>query len=139
MYSNTNQPTNEALRVRTDYSTAQNRQIRPTYPMMPDLPTGRPTGPSPIPIPQVPTTPTVPPNGQAPQTLESTLYTPGYLRTLIGRNIRVEFLIGTNAPLIDRTGVLLGVGASYILIRPTDTDDVMLCDIYSIKFVTVFY
>ena len=66
-----------------------------------------------------------------------TQYTQGYLRTQIGNKVRVEFLIGTNM-LVDRTGILLDVGISYIIINPTETDDHMLCDIYSIKFVTIF-
>lgn len=75
----------------------------------------------------------------APETVESTNYVAGYLKTQIGRNVRVEFLVGTNAPLVDRIGTLVGVGASFILIRPTDTDDITLCDLYSIKFVTFYY
>lgn len=75
---------------------------------------------------------------QMPTTVESTLFTPGFLRTQIGRRVRVEFLIGTNN-LTDRTGTLVAVGASYILIRPLESDDLMMCDIYSIKFVTIIY
>lgn len=100
------------------------------------LPSGVPTGPSLTPLGPGMAMPS-PVAEQAPQTVQSPMYTPGFLRTQIGRRIRVEFLIGTNAPLIDRTGTLLAVGASYILIRPVDSDDIMLCDIYSIKFVTV--
>ena len=40
-------------------------------------------------------------------------------------------------PLVDRTGTLLAVGASYILLRLIESDDIMMCDIYSIKFVTI--
>lgn len=103
---------------------------------MPSFPTGAPTGPSasplmPSPAPEVIEEPTVP------TTLDSTLFTPGYLRTQIGKRMRVEFLIGTNGPMVDRTGTLVGVGTSYILLQPIETDDVMLCDIYSIKFVTI--
>lgn len=100
------------------------------------------TGNLPVPIrpsreltPQIPA---APPGEQAPQTVQSVLYTPGYLKTQIGRTVRVEFLIGTNG-LNDRIGTLLGVGASYILIRPIRTNDILLCDIYSIKFVTIYY
>lgn len=64
-------------------------------------------------------------------------FTQGYLRTQIGKKVRIEFLIGTNSTT-DRIGTLIGVGISYVLIRPTETDDIMLCDIYSIKFVTIF-
>lgn len=106
----------------------------------PSLPTGIPAGGAGSAA--VPTGPI--PGGvtshasQVPVTVENTLFTPGFLRTQIGRRIRVEFLIGTNL-LTDRTGTLLGVGASYILLRPIDSDDIMMCDIYSIKFATIIF
>lgn len=113
--------------------------ISPVSPMnLPiGLPTGIPTGPSVGP--QLPTDGMNIPMGgvQIPQTVQSPMYTPGFLSTQIGRKMRVEFLIGTNGPLVDRTGTLIGVGASYILLQPIETDDVLLCDIYSIKFVTI--
>lgn len=108
----------------------------------PVLPTGVPTGPSTgsvtgvVPAAQIQGgTPST--AGQSPLTTQNIMYTPGFLSTQIGRLMRVEFLIGTNGPLIDRVGTLVGVGASYILLRPSGTDDVLLCDIYSIKFVTI--
>lgn len=64
-------------------------------------------------------------------------YTQGYLRTQIGKRMRVTFLIGTNI-IQDRTGVLLNVGISYIVLRETETNAKVLCDIYSIKFVNIF-
>lgn len=73
---------------------------------------------------------------QTPSTLQNTFFTPGFLRTQIGRRVRVEFLLGTNL-LTDRTGTLVAVGASYIVLRLVDSDDIMMCDIYSIKFVTI--
>ncbi|MGI6668259.1 MAG: hypothetical protein ACOX4M_02110 [Acetivibrionales bacterium] len=111
---------------------------------LPTLPTGVPLG-TPVagavptaPITGVPAAP-VAPQGQAmqiPATLESTLFTAGFLRTQIGRRVRVEFLLGTNL-LTDRTGTLVAVGASYIVLRPPDSDDLVMCDIYSIRFVTI--
>lgn len=111
-------------------------------------PTGLPLGPQYAPIPGVPPTgmiptappvPAVPPTAAAPtpQTVVSTYYTAGFLRTQIGRRIRVEFLIGTNA-ITDRSGVLIGVGASYILLRSEQTGEIIMCDLYSIKFVTIY-
>ncbi|HHW00026.1 MAG TPA: hypothetical protein GXX36_10745 [Clostridiaceae bacterium] len=106
-----------------------------------EMPTGMPTGPSPIPLSSV--VQSQAPQMQAPsaqptpQTLTSTMYIPGFLRTQIGRLVRVEFLIGSNGPLVDRTGILLGVGVSYILLRPVNSDDIMLCDLFSIKFVEI--
>lgn len=76
------------------------------------------------------------PPASGPKTvITGTDYTQGYLRTQIGSNVRVEFLIGTNL-LMDRMGQLMDVGFSYIVIKPSGTDDRELCDIYSIKFVT---
>ncbi len=74
---------------------------------------------------------------QPPQTLQSTMYIPGYLKTQIGKRVRVEFLIGTTT-MTDRVGTLVGVGASYILLRLEASDDIILCDIYSIKFITFY-
>ena len=64
-------------------------------------------------------------------------YTQGYLKTQIGKRVRVTFLIGTNL-IQDRTGTLLQVGISYIILRETDTNSKVLCDIYSIKFVNIY-
>ena len=64
-------------------------------------------------------------------------YTQGYLKSQIGSKIKVEFLIGTNM-LVDREGTLVDVGISYIIIIETETDDLLLCDIYSIKFVRFY-
>jgi hypothetical protein len=52
--------------------------------------------------------------------------------------MRVEFLIGTSGALVDRIGVLMEVGASYIVIQPFQTDDLLMCDLYSIRFVTIY-
>jgi hypothetical protein len=65
-------------------------------------------------------------------------YTQGYLKQQIGKYMKIEFLIGTNM-LIDREGTLVDVGISYIIIREPETDDLLLCDIYSVKFVKIFY
>lgn len=64
-------------------------------------------------------------------------YTQGYLKTQIGKRIRVTFLLGTNT-IQDRTGVLKDVGISYIVLREEETNSDVLCDIYSIKFVNIF-
>ena len=112
--------------------------LTPSQQVMPALPTGMPAGApfgSAMPAGSA-ATGVANHSSQVPVTVESTLFTPGFLRTQIGRRIRVEFLLGTNL-LTDRTGTLVAVGASYILIRPIDSDDLMLCDIYSIKFVTI--
>ena len=84
------------------------------------------------------TAPIVPWNQPMPVTTESLQYMNGFMRTQIGRNVTVQFLIGTNT-LVDRTGTLLAVGANYILINELETDDILLCDFYSIKFMKFYY
>ncbi|WP_084156554.1 hypothetical protein [Clostridium akagii] len=64
-------------------------------------------------------------------------YTQGFLKTMIGRRVRVTFLIGTDS-LTDRTGILQEVGISFIVLRDTNSNLNTLCDIYSIKFVVIF-
>ena len=72
----------------------------------------------------------------APEVLKNSIYTPGFLRQYIGKLIRVEFLIGSNY-LVDRLGILEDVGASYIVLRAVESNNLIYCDIYSIKFVTI--
>lgn len=64
-------------------------------------------------------------------------YTQGYLRTIIGKRVAVTFLLGTSS-LTDRSGILTQVGISYIILRQTQTNTDVLCDLYSIKFVNIF-
>lgn len=82
-----------------------------------------------------PITPTTQP---APISGESLQYLNGFLRTQIGRAVKIDFLIGTNT-LVDRTGILLGVGANFVLINETETDDLVACDFYNIKFIKFYY
>lgn len=99
-----------------------------------------------IPTPVIPVTPVIPttPMPESPFEIQpgapavlDTQYTQGYLRTLIGKRMRVTFLLGTNI-IQDREGVLEEVGISYITLRETQTNNLTMCDIYSIKFVVVF-
>lgn len=65
---------------------------------------------------------------------ESLQYLNGFLRTQLGRTVTVEYLVGANT-LVDRTGVLLAVGANYILINEIQTDDITGLCFYNIKFI----
>lgn len=64
-------------------------------------------------------------------------YTQGFLRSQIGRYVKIEFLVGTGM-ILDREGTLIDVGISYVVIKEAETDDNVMCDIYSIKFVTIY-
>ena len=63
-------------------------------------------------------------------------YIPGYLKTLIGRNIRAEFIIGTNQ-FVDKAGILREVGANYFVLEDYISHAMIMSDLYSVKFVTV--
>ena len=69
---------------------------------------------------------------------ESLQYMNGFLRTQVGRPVQVDFLDGTNS-IVTRSGILLAVGANFILINETETDDILACDFYNIKFVRFYY
>ena len=73
-------------------------------------------------------------NSELPEILTNSIYTPGYLRTQIGNLMKVEFLIGENVS--ERIGRLVKVGASYIVLQ-SDEKSETICDLYSIRFVTV--
>lgn len=90
---------------------------------------GRSNGPGPMPG-------TMPLDMQGPPAVTDRQYIPGYLASLIGRTIRAEFLVGTNS-FIDRTGVLREVGVNYFVLEDTLSRQLVMCDLYSVKFVTV--
>lgn len=90
----------------------------------------RPVSPSPTNNPDLKIAP-------IPPIVDNPLYNQGWLSTQLGKYIKIEFLIGTNM-WIDREGILKEVGISFIVIQETGTNDMVMCDIYSIKFVRVF-
>jgi len=65
------------------------------------------------------------------------LYNQGWLQKQIGKYVKADFLLGTNT-YQDRTGILQEVGISFIVLKEIGTNNLIMCDIYSIKFVTVF-
>lgn len=82
----------------------------------------------------MPITPTTEPPAMNVNNLQ---YLNAALRTQIGRKVTIDFLIGTNT-LVDKTGTLLAVGANYLIINEIETDDLLFCDFFTIKFVRVY-
>ncbi len=76
-------------------------------------------------------------NQPQPITTESLQYLNGFLRTQIGNRVKVEFLIGTNTYL-DKSGLLVAVGANYIILQEAMSDDFIVCDFFNIKFITIY-
>lgn len=87
---------------------------------------------------QQPSTPTpgMPPVMEGPPPVMNIDYIPGYLRSIIGKNVRAEFIIGSNQ-YTDRTGVLVDVGVNYFVLHDVNSGTHIMCDLYSVKFVTV--
>lgn len=86
----------------------------------------------------VPPNPLIPPGYQEVLDYTNVQYLNGFLRTQIGKYIRVQQLIGSNI-IEDRYGYLIGVGINYILMQELSTDNVLALDFYNIKFVYIYH
>lgn len=62
----------------------------------------------------------------------------GFLRTQIGRYMRIEQLVGSNT-IEDRFGFLVGVGTNFIILQEITTGNIMVIDIFSIRLTYVYY
>ncbi|MBR3786575.1 MAG: hypothetical protein IKJ77_09230 [Firmicutes bacterium] len=87
---------------------------------------------------QVPPNPLLPPGYQEMLSYENLQYMNGFLRTQIGKYLRVEQLV-TSSQIEDRFGYLVGVGLNYILLQQPGTGNISAVDYYSIKYVYVYY
>lgn len=63
-------------------------------------------------------------------------YIPYYLASNIGKNVRAEFIIGSSQ-YTDRVGRLIEVGINYFVLEDVNSRTHVMCDLYSVKFVTV--
>ena len=70
-----------------------------------------------------------------PESLTNPDFLPAYLRTIVGKWVRVDFLIGGG--IEQRVGILEEVGASYIILNVIEPATLLVCDMFSIKFITV--
>lgn len=73
---------------------------------------------------------------QGPPPVFDRYYIPGYLSDNIGKMVRAEFVIGTNQ-YIDKSGIIREVGVNYFVLRDTFFNVDVMCDLYSVKFVTL--
>lgn len=55
----------------------------------------------------------------------------------LGEFVVCEFLIGT-ASIVSRQGILYAVGMNYFILYEARTQTYVMCDIYSLKFVTFY-
>ncbi|GMQ56172.1 hypothetical protein AN1V17_05650 [Vallitalea sediminicola] len=71
-----------------------------------------------------------------PPVITNPSYLQGYLRTQIGKFMKVNFLLGTGT-FIDKDGILKEVGVDHIVLRDIKTGEDVVADLYSIKFVEI--
>ena len=62
---------------------------------------------------------------------------PGFLITQLNKLVRIEFLLGTQT-YTERTGILLDVGADFVILSEFGSSNKIVCDLQSIKFVSIF-
>lgn len=70
-----------------------------------------------------------------PETLTNMIFLPAYLSQFIGHWIRADFFIGDT--IEQRVGVLHEVGASYFILEAIEPQTLLVCDMFSVKFVTI--
>lgn len=63
-------------------------------------------------------------------------FIPYYLASNIGRAVRAEFIVGTSQ-YVDKAGVIKEVGINYFVLYDTNARADIMCDLYSVKFVTI--
>ena len=86
----------------------------------------------------VPSSPLVPPEYEQTIDYDSIQYMNGFLRTQIGRYMRVEQMIGSDSTE-DRYGFLVGVGNNYLLLQDISNGNVAIVDLYTIKYVYMYF
>ena len=70
-----------------------------------------------------------------PETLTNMSFLPAYLSQFIGHWIRADFFIGDT--IEQRVGVLHEVGAIYFILEAIEPQTLLVCDMFSVKFVTI--
>lgn len=76
-------------------------------------------------------------NGIIPETLTNPVFVQGYVKNHIGKLIKVESLIGNC--LEYKVGILLSVGADYIVIKLHKGCSSMIIPTASIKYITIVH
>lgn len=62
----------------------------------------------------------------------------GFLRTQIGRYMRVEQLMGSNI-VENRYGFLVGIGSNFIILQEITSGNIMVVDLFTIRLTYIYY
>jgi hypothetical protein len=111
------------------------QSVNPATPISPIANPATPLSPT---IPSTPMPPIYPPMQQGPPPVTLADYIPGYLASVIGRNIKAEFIVGASQ-YVEKSGRLIDVGVNYFVLQDINSHTNIMCDLYSVKFVTVLY
>lgn len=76
-------------------------------------------------------------NQPYPLSSQNIQYLNTFIRSQVGRRVHVEFLVGGS--IVEKDGYLMAVGANFILLNPIDSNDMIACDFYNIKFMRFYY
>ncbi len=87
---------------------------------------------------QVPFNPLSPPEYAEVLDYASVQYLNGFLRTQIGKYVKVTILLGS-VGTSDSYGFLVGVGTNYLILQELATGNIITLDFYSIKSVYCYY
>jgi len=77
-----------------------------------------------------------PPIWGTPQNNDNSSYLQEYLKSMLGRLVKIDFLIGSDN-LVCKEGILKEVGTDYIVLEMLQSNDLLVGDLYSIKFVQI--
>ena len=76
-------------------------------------------------------------NNIVPSSLKNSAFMPSFLSKHIGKLIRAESLIGDR--LETKTGILLNVGAGFMVLRQLRSNNTVICDLFAVKYITVVH
>lgn len=76
-------------------------------------------------------------NNNLPKSLKNTAFLPAFLSKNIGKLVKIESLIGGR--LEPRIGILITVGANFIVLRQMRSNNTMICDSTLIKYATIIH
>ena len=62
----------------------------------------------------------------------------GFMRTQMGRYMRIEQLMGSNN-IEQRFGFLVGLGTNYIILQEITSGNIMVVDLFTIRLTYIYY
>lgn len=74
-------------------------------------------------------------NAALPEALKNPIYTQGFFRSQMGKNMRVEFLVGDQMTSVE--GKLLFVGSNYLLLQQPPDNKQVYCGMRGVVFAVI--